>query len=199
MLSQHQQKNRQNSVQPIKQDNTSDDGLPPKQPLLIGKLGAAHGIKGWVKMLSYCEEPQSILVYPLWCENLSSKALSPLHIEQHRTQGTDFVIKIKHINQREQASLLTHSCIYTDKEQLPPLKEGFYWNDLIHFKVIDEHGTLIGSVDHFKTMPAQDIMVIAQPHGKSLWIPCLIGKHILNIEPSLKTITINREWCLLDE
>jgi 16S rRNA processing protein RimM len=45
------------------------DPVLPTDPVIIGRVTSVHGIKGWVKIHSYTEEPKKIFDYEPWWIN----------------------------------------------------------------------------------------------------------------------------------
>jgi len=36
------------------------------EPVVLGKVGAPHGVQGWVKVFSFTDPPAGIMSYPSW-------------------------------------------------------------------------------------------------------------------------------------
>src|ERR1700760_4337446 len=98
--------------------------------VIVGKIGATFGIKGWLKIISYTQKQNDILEYhPWYLEN--GKNWEPLQIIEGQQHGKGVIVHIKGYDQPETARVLTGKNIAVERSQLPKLKEGeYYWKDL---------------------------------------------------------------------
>ena len=56
------------------------------QKILVGKISNPHGIKGWVKIISFTDPIENILSYKKWI--ISDKETEQTyHLEESRVQG----------------------------------------------------------------------------------------------------------------
>lgn len=113
--------------------------------ILVGKVVSAFGIKGEIKIISYCEEPLKIKNYPLFDRDGNSLHLT---ISDKKDSGKEIIIaKIVGINDRNAAEKIRGKEIFTNRESFSELAENeFYYVDLIGLTVIDEKKQKIGKV-----------------------------------------------------
>ena len=73
--------------------------------ILVGKISNPHGIKGWVKVISFTDPIENILSYKKWTisDNQTEKTYC---LEDSRIQGNKIVIKLEGVNNRDDADLL---------------------------------------------------------------------------------------------
>ncbi len=132
----------------------------PAHPLVLGKLGAAYGIRGWLKVFSSTEEASSIFDYQPWVIQYAGK-WQQIELESWRHHNQDMIIKISGIDDRDAATLLTHCEIVVDSTQLPDLAEGdFYWKDLMGCRVINLQGYEMGKVIDLMETGSNDVLVV---------------------------------------
>ncbi|OGT53885.1 MAG: 16S rRNA processing protein RimM [Gammaproteobacteria bacterium RIFCSPHIGHO2_12_FULL_42_13] len=138
--------------------------------IVIGRLGDAFGVRGWLHLYSYAHPPENIFHYANWQVNHR-----PTMIEAHRPHGNHFVVKLRNCDDRDQALLLKHQDIQIDRTELPALSEGeYYWSDLIGLRVIDTNGKLLGVVDHLFSTGSNDVIAVHQTESsKPLYLPYL--------------------------
>src|SRR3990167_9126731 len=130
--------------------------------LIIGHLGDAYGIKGWLHLISYADPPENIFNYRHWAvkQNQSSQILQ---IESHKPHGNHFVIKLQNCHDRDQALQFKHQDIFIDRSELPALqKNEYYWSDLIGLTVINQNNEILGVIDHLFETGSNDVIVITQ-------------------------------------
>ena len=88
--------------------------------ILIGRIGAVYGIKGWVKLISFANPQENILAYRKFIL-LDGGQSDTLEIDQSKPQGKGFVAHIRGCDDREQARLYTGKGLYIEKALLPEL------------------------------------------------------------------------------
>lgn len=127
--------------------------------IIIGHLGDAYGIKGWLHLISYANPPENIFTYQHW----TIKNNQPIQLETHKTHGNHFVIKLQNCNDRDQALQFKHHDIFIDRSELPALKKNeYYWSDLTGLTVVNQNNDVLGVIDHLFETGSNDVIVITQ-------------------------------------
>lgn len=150
------------------------------QSVVVGRIGAAHGIKGWIKIQSFTAEPAALFAYqPLWV--LVAGKPQVLEIVNWRMQGKSFVAQLKGCNDRNDAQRLTQCEVLTDAERLPALDDDdVYWHQLMGKQVQTQTGELLGLVDHLLETGSNDVMVVKPSQGsidnRERLIPLLLSQ-----------------------
>lgn len=120
--------------------------------ILIGKINSVFGIKGEVKIVSYCQNPTDIEKYALFDDKgneiklrISNKNKA---IVGSSADGAILIAKITGIDDRNQAELLRGRELFAARENFAKKlkKNEFYQVDLIGLDVINEQGDKIGKV-----------------------------------------------------
>jgi 16S rRNA processing protein RimM len=128
--------------------------------VILGKVGAVYGIKGWLKIHSFTEDQEAILDYFPWSLKLGNKTQS-VEITDWRKHNNGLIVKVGNIDDRDEAQALVGSEILIDEEALPELPEGeFYWRDLMGMKVVTTNGYDLGSVSDIMETGANDVLVV---------------------------------------
>jgi 16S rRNA processing protein RimM len=136
------------------------DGSSPR--ILVGVFGAAHGIRGEIRLKSYTADPAAISTYgPLHDES----GAGVFEIEKLRSTGKDmFVARVKGVTDRSAAEALSGIRLFVARDVLPPPEEEeFYHADLIGLRVENERGDLLGTILALHNFGAGDILEIAPP------------------------------------
>lgn len=118
------------------------------QLIKIGKIVSAHGIKGFVNIISYTENPKNIANYKQILTS-DQKIISQIKIigEPKGKNKDIFLAEIKDIKNRNQAELLSGIELYIKRDELPDLDDNeFYYSDLEKLEVIDLENKKIGQV-----------------------------------------------------
>ncbi len=133
----------------------------PCQPqVVLGKVMAAYGIKGWLKVYSYTRPAENIVSYSPWTLRTQTRTL-PVAVLEGRMQGKGVIVRLDGITDREAASNLRGAEIRIVGEQLPALPTGqFYWHELLMLDVINLAGERLGRITGIKETAANDVLVV---------------------------------------
>ena len=136
--------------------------------ILVGKIGAAHGLKGEVKVRSFTEDPTGITGYgPLYVEGLEQALL----IKSARAAGDSLIIRFEGIDDRTKAEELRGKSLYVARAQLPPLETGVYYQaDLIGLEVAVSEKRL-GRVVQLVNFGGGDLLEVETDGGERLLVP----------------------------
>ncbi len=142
-----------------------------KDLVLVGRIGAAHGIKGEVRLVSFTEDPKAVGSYgPLQdaggARRFEIAALRPV-------KDNIFVVRFAGISTRDAAEALTNLDLYFPRTALPVTgEEEFYHADLIGLRALDTAGTEVGRVLNVLNFGGGDILEIVPPDGsETLLLP----------------------------
>jgi len=126
--------------------------------VLLGRIAGPHGIRGNVLIETYTGEPKDIAAYgPLQTEDAGRQ----LHISVVRVTPKGVIGRVEGVGDRTSAETLKGLKLYVDRDQLPPAKEGeFYQSDLIGLKAEDHNGQRIGTVLAVQNYGAGDLLEI---------------------------------------
>lgn len=163
--------------------------------IIIGKLGAAYGVQGWLKVRAYTEFGANILEYLPWYINTSplNDTFTPIKLESGRIHGNGIVAKLEGIDTPEKARLLTGKLIAITRSQLPVLKENeYYWSDLVGLTVINQKGEILGKVIYLIETGSNDVLVVKGE--KEHAIPWIMNKVITGIDLQKQEIHVNWEF-----
>jgi 16S rRNA processing protein RimM len=128
--------------------------------LVIGKIFSVHGVRGEVKVYSFTDPIDNLLDYSNWTLRRGSE-VRQVELASGRLQNKVLVVKLKGLDDREEARLLSGFEICVLRSLLPDLTDGeYYWYQLEGLKVIDQLGQLLGTVHHLLETGANDVMVV---------------------------------------
>ena len=129
----------------------------------LGQIGAAHGVRGEVRLRSFTSDPPAIADYgPLETEDGRV-----FEIETLRPAKDHFVVRLSGIRDRDAASALANTKLYVPRERLPETAEPdeFYHADLVGLAVIDRAGTKLGTVVAIHNFGAGDLIEVRADTG----------------------------------
>lgn len=162
----------------------------PHRFICIGKLGAPHGVRGWVKVTTYTQNPADLFTYSPWYIQRQGSYLELTAVESAR-QNNYFLVKPPDCDDRDTAQTFTNLDIFVKRSQLPPISEhDYYWSDLEGLAVHNADGATLGAVDHLFETGANPVMVVVGK--KRHLIPFLKGSVIQRV--CFDTYSMQVDW-----
>ena len=116
----------------------------PANPILVGRFGAPHGVRGEVRLQSFTQDPVAIGSYgPLAGSNGCLFTLKSVRL----VKDNMLVARVEGVADRTGAEALTHIELRLDRAVLPPPdEEEFYIADLVGLDAVDPMGVTLGTV-----------------------------------------------------
>lgn len=126
--------------------------------ICVGAITGAFGVRGEVRIKSFCAEPAAIGGYsPLFTQN----GKISYDIELTRNVKGGFAAKLDGLTNKEDADAMRGTRLYVARDRLPSLPSGeFYHSDLIGLDVVDTGGEACGKVTAVHDHGAGDILEI---------------------------------------
>lgn len=136
--------------------------------VMVAQLGAPHGVQGEIKLMSFTDDPLSVLEYnPL----LNDKGEAALSITAAREHKGALLIRAEEIPDRTAAEKAKGLKLYIDRADLPePEDDEYYVTDLIGMAVVDIDGKPIGKVINVDNFGAGDLLDIRPLEGASFYV-----------------------------
>lgn len=129
----------------------------------LGQIGAAHGVRGEVRLWSFTADPAAITEYgPLQADDGRVFEITSL-----RPAKGHFVATLSGIADRDAASALANTKLYVPRERLPQTTEPdeFYHADLVGLAAIDQAGQRRGTVVAVHNFGAGDLIEVRPDDG----------------------------------
>lgn len=164
-------------------------GKDPGEMILLGRITATFGIKGWVKIFSHTEDRAGIADYNPWHLLLRGKWLTARPLEA-RLQGKGVVARIEGVDDCDTAEGYIGAEIHIRRDQLPAAKEGeVYWIDLEGLRVVNAEGEDLGVVDYLFDCGANDVLVVKGDRERL--IPYVRGQVVTNVDLEAGVLTVD--------
>jgi len=126
----------------------------------LGWIAGAHGVKGWVKVVSQTSPLDNIVSYEPWLIGKDG-VWTEYQLVSCRVQGKGLVAQLQGVSDRDLAQSLKGSSIAVPRERLPKAaKDEYYWLDLEGLEVKTTEGVSLGSVDHLFETGSNDVMMV---------------------------------------
>lgn len=157
----HKQAQRQQ--RPLPRLNNLDDIV------VVARIGAAYGVRGWAHVQSYTDPPDNLLKYPLHRQSkgdsTSTTSWQPVAVTLKRHKQA-FIAKFAGVETREDAALLRGQYLgaqakcFTDVEH-----DEVLWRDLVGLRVSNKRGFEFGIVHAITETGNHDVLVIRADEG----------------------------------
>lgn len=133
----------------------------PDDLVCVGVISGSFGVRGEVRLKSFCAMPEDIESYsPLLSED-SSQSYS---IVLTGSVKNGFTARLDKAATKEQADGLRGVRLFTKRDQLPSLPDDeYYYTDLTGLEVLDTGGTVLGTVKEVLNHGAGDLLEIQGP------------------------------------
>jgi 16S rRNA processing protein RimM len=130
----------------------------------VAQIGAAHGVRGEVKLKSFTAEPMAVKDYgPLETEDGTAQ----IEIEALRPAKDHFVAWLRGVRGREAAEALRNVRLFVPRARLPKIEreDEFYHADLIGLAAVDRAGAEVGTIVAIHNFGAGDLLEIRPAEG----------------------------------
>jgi 16S rRNA processing protein RimM len=140
----------------------------PRQ-ICVARIGAAHGVRGAVKLWTFTEDPLAVQGYgPLFTKD-GARQFELISVREAKDH---LVATLKGVATREDAERLNGLELYVARDKLLPTSaDEFYHADLIGLTAQTTANELLGRVVAIHNFGAGDIIEIAPPHGPTMLLP----------------------------
>jgi 16S rRNA processing protein RimM len=139
--------------------------------ICVAQIGAAHGIRGEVRLRSFTQDPAAVAGYgPLESEDGARR----FTIEALRPAKDHFVARLAGVDDRDAAEKLANLKLYVSRDRLPPIEDNdtYYHADLVGLVAVTPDGTALGTLTAVHNFGAGDLLEIKpQGGGEPLMVP----------------------------
>jgi len=137
--------------------------------ICVARIGAAHGVRGAVRLWTFTEDPLAVKHYgPLMTKD-GARQFEVTHVREAKDH---LVATLKGIATREDAERLNGLELYIARDKLPETDEDEYYHaDLIGLVAFNAADEPLGRVVAIHNFGAGDIIEIAPAKGASMLLP----------------------------
>jgi 16S rRNA processing protein RimM len=137
--------------------------------IFLGQIGAAHGIKGHVRIATHTQDPLAIGTYGPLETDRPGLTVTLSKLRQHKNV---VVAYIKGIDNRTAAEALNGVSLFIDRDKLPQTEDedDFYHADLIGLEARIESGVVIGKVSALPNFGAGDLIEVRDPQSGDTYL-----------------------------
>ncbi|GIQ79256.1 ribosome maturation factor RimM [Bradyrhizobium sp. RD5-C2] len=138
-------------------------------PVCVARIGAAHGVRGAVRLWTFTEDPLAVKDYgPL----MTKDGTRQFELTHAREAKDHLVVTLKGVASRDDAERLNGLELYVPRDRLPETDDGeYYHTDLIGLAAVTTSEQTLGKVIAIHNFGAGDIIEIAPPQGATMLLP----------------------------
>ena len=162
-------------------------------PIVLGRVSALFGVKGWVKIFSYTDPREGILGYPALHIEREGR-WQPVKVAEGQPHGKTIIARFEGVEDRDTAADFLRSDIGVFREDMPPAGEAqYYWSDLEGLRVEGQSGSTLGVVAYLLETGANDVMVI-KGDEREILVPFVTGDVVTDVDLAGGVIKVDWEW-----
>jgi 16S rRNA processing protein RimM len=137
--------------------------------ICVARIGAAHGVRGQVKLWTFTEDPLAVKSYGPLSTKDGSRQFEVTHVREAKDH---LVATLKGIATRNDAERLNGIELFVARDKLPATEEDEYYHaDLIGLAAVTATDKPLGRVIAIHNFGAGDIIEIAPSEGPTLLLP----------------------------
>lgn len=156
--------------------------------VIMGRIVAPYGVKGWVKVVPDTELIESLLSYQTWQVGKGDDWRT-IKLKSGKVHNDVLVVKLEGINDRDAAFSCKGQQVAVPRETLPTLDETeFYWSDLIGLVVKNQQGVDFGKVTNVFETGANDVLVV---NGAIERLIPFTGQAVIAVDLEKQTMLVN--------
>ena len=141
----------------------------PKQFLEAGKIVGTHGVRGDLKVQSWCDSPEVLCDF----DTLYLDDKTPVTVARAQVHKNIVLMHLAGVDTVEAAEALRGRVLHIDREDVELPDDLVFIQDILGFAVFDRRlGREIGRLrDVLTDNPAHDMYEVKTPDGKLVYIP----------------------------
>lgn len=151
-----------------------------EQRVILGRVGAIFGVRGWIKLWSFTDPIENLLEYrefELGQEGHWRRG----RLAEGRKHGKGLIARFEGVDDRDSAAALVGAELAVARSQLPAPAEGeYYWADLVGLEVVNREGIRLGTVEQMVATGANDVMLVKGERERML--PFLPGRFVDQVD-----------------
>jgi 16S rRNA processing protein RimM len=179
------------------------DGPNPETPvndalLTIGRVVAAHGLNGEIKVVLTTDRPERMHeIRRVYLDGNSTAS----RVTRLRLRGNDreAIVKLEGVNDRDSAEELRGATLKIRGNQLPPPDAGaFFHSQILGLQAQDEAGHPLGEVTEIIDAGEVDVYIVTDADGGQQLYPALQDV-VLEIDPAAGRMVIRPQQYVGDD
>ena len=158
--------------------------------VIMGRIAAARGVRGWVRIQTYTENIDGLLGYRSWWIGHEHGPWHKVEVQQCEVHNKTLAAQLPGCPDRNAAERLKGLLVAVPRSSLPrQSKDEYYWSDLVGLAVVNEQGEQLGTVANLLETGANQVLSVRGDGGEIL-IP-FVATAIKQVDLQNKTIRVD--------
>jgi 16S rRNA processing protein RimM len=154
----------------------------------MGRVVAAIGIKGWVKLKSFTEDPEGLDEFAQWVVR-TPQGWRYMELEEFAVRPNGTAAKLAGCEDRDAAERLKGAEVAVPRTALGETEAGSLFQvDLFGLEVVDERGERLGTVESFFETGETSVMVVKGERERM--IP-FVDQYVKSVDRERRRITVD--------
>jgi 16S rRNA processing protein RimM len=168
--------------------------------IVLGRISAPFGVRGWVKVHVFGDDPEAWATMPRWWlgeeERAPDAAWQARTLAECKMHGKGLIVRFDGIEDRSAAEALAGHYVGAPREALPKTaKNEFYWADLVGLDVVNQVGEQLGRVAELVRTGAHEVLEVRDDAGNRRLLP-FVAAVIKEVDLATRRIRVDweRDW-----
>lgn len=161
--------------------------------VVLGRLFAPYGVKGWLHLRPFGDDPASWKRMPQWWLARTDGAdaqWAATKLSGLRQHGKGWVAKLEGVDTCDAAEAIAGCYVGAPREALPATaKNEYYWADLIGLKVVNATGEALGVIEAIIESSANDVLQLRD--GDAARLLPFIAQVVLSVDVAGGCMTVD--------
>ena len=164
------------------------------EKLAIGIIRRSYGVRGLVRVASLSGEQEHFLLLQQVALRKAGREVE-FEVESCRTLGSDLLMKLRGIDNPEEAQKYSSWEVVVPREKAAPLRDGeYYIGDLCRCGLVFQ-GKTVGTIRSVLDVAAGQMLEVLLPGGKTAMIP-FVNEHVGEVDLEAGTVELKSERLL---
>lgn len=142
----------------------------PDDAIEVARVIDAWGVKGWIKLQPFADDPQALFSSRRWHvlpgpHAVNAEPIPPLlHVTQAKSHGDSVIAATRELSDRDAARALRGARVFVARSSFPTAADDeFYWVDLIGADVVNRDGAPLGRVTALIDTGPHSVLCVRRP------------------------------------
>ena len=160
--------------------------------VVLGRLADPYGIKGWLRLHAFGDDPLSWAEMPVWWLAKDGEPWRECGLKSLKVHGDGVVVLLDGVPDRTAAEALKGTLVGAPRDVLPETEaDEFYWGDLIGLEVVNAAGEKLGKVAGLIETGASDVLRVVADDATERLLP-FVAAVVLAVDKEAGLIRV--EW-----
>lgn len=160
--------------------------------VVLGRLADPYGIRGWLRLYPFGDDPLDWAEMPVWWIAREGEAWREVGLKGLKVHGDGVVVLLDGIADRTDAEAMKGVLVGAPRDALPATDEDeFYWGDLIGLEVVNAADEKLGKVAGLIETGANDVLRVVGAEGAERLLP-FVSAVVLAVDKEAGLIRV--EW-----